>query len=143
MGAWIEPQTVIGQIVPRLDQFDAVLAIDQKEIDFIQLNQAVELHLNQFPLNPFTSAIKNLSPVKMVETPAALSSKHGGELLSITSSQGTDVPASTTYRVSVPLVVDEQPILSGGTGTAKIRVGSQTVGQRVWRLLCHTFHFDL
>ena len=143
MGAWIEPQTVIGQIVPRLDQFDAVLAIDQKEIDFVQLNQAVELHLNQFPLTPFKSAIKNLSPVKMVETPAALSSKHGGELLSITSSQGNDVPASTTYRVSVPLVVDEQPILSGGTGTAKIRVGSQTVGQRVWRLLCHTFHFDL
>ena len=143
MGAWIEPQTVIGQIVPRLDQFDAVLAIDQKEIDFIQLDQAVELHLNQFPLNPFKSTIKNLSPVKMVETPAALSSKHGGDLLSITSSKGNDVPASTTYRVSVPLIVDDQPILSGGTGTAKIRVGSQTVGQRVWRLLCHTFHFDL
>jgi len=138
MGAWIEPQTVIGQIVPRLDQFDAVLAIDQKEMD-----QAVELHLNQFPLNPLNSTIENLSPVKMVETPAALSSKHGGELLSITSSEGKDVPASTTYRVSVPLAVGKQPILSGGTGTAKIRVGSQTVGRRVWRLLCHTFHFDL
>lgn len=143
MGAWIESQTVIGQIVPRLDQFDAVLAIDQKEIEFVQLNQPVELHLNQFPLNPFQSNIKTLSPVKMLETPAAISSKHGGELLSVTSSEGNDVPASTTYRVSVSLTADEQPILSGGTGTAKIRVGSQTVGQRVWRLLCHTFHFDL
>jgi len=144
MGAWIESQTVIGQIVPRLDQFDAVLAIDQKEIEFIQLHQPVELHLNQFPLNPFQSSIKNLSPVKMVETPAAISSKHGGELLSVTSAEGNDVPASTTYRVSVDLMLDEQqPILPGGTGTAKIKVGSQTVGQRAWRLLCHTFHFDL
>jgi len=143
MGAWIESQTLIGQIVPRLDQFDAVLAIDQKEIEFIQQDQSVELHLNQFPLNPFQSNIKTLSPVKMVETPAALSSKHGGELLSVTSSEGNDVPASTTYRVSVPLTVDGKPILSGGTGTAKIKVGSQTAGQRAWRLLCHTFHFDL
>jgi multidrug efflux pump subunit AcrA (membrane-fusion protein) len=143
MGAWVESQTVIGQIVPRLDQFDAVLAVDQKEIEFIQLHQSVELHLNQFPLNPFKSSIKTLSSVKMVETPAALSSKHGGELLSVTSAEGNDVPASTTYRVSVPLAVDGQPILSGGTGTAKISIGSQTVGQRVWRLLCHTFHFDL
>ena len=143
MGAWIESQTVIGQIVPQLDQFEAVLAIDQKEIEFIHLDQPVDLHLNQFPLNPFKSTIKNLTPVKMVETPAALSSKHGGELLSVTSSEGSDVPASTTYRVSVPLTVDERPVLSGGTGTAKIKVGSQTVGQRVWRLLCHTFHFDL
>jgi len=144
VGAWIESQTLIGQIVPRLDQFDAVLAIDQKEIEFVQQHQSVELHLNQFPLNPFKSSIKTLSPVKMVETPAALSSKHGGELLTVTSADGSDVPASTTYRVSVPLLLDQQqPILSGGTGTAKIKVGSQTVGQRVWRLLCQTFHFHL
>ena len=144
VGAWIESQTLVGQIVPRLDQFDAVLAIDQKEIEFVQPRQSVELHLNQFPLNPLQSSIKSFSPVKMVETPPAISSKHGGELLSVTSAEGNDVPASTTYRVSVDLELDDQyPILPGGTGTAKIRVGSQTVGQRVWRLLCHTFHFDL
>jgi putative peptide zinc metalloprotease protein len=143
MGAWIESQTIIGQVVPHLGKFDAVLAIDQKEIEHVEMHQRVELHLDQFPLNPFVSTIGSFSPVKMAQTPAALSSKHGGGLLSVTSPEGNDVPASTTYRVSVPLNVGQRPVLSGGIGTAKIKVGSQTAVQRLWRLLCHTFHFDL
>ncbi len=144
VGAWIESQTLIGQIVPRLDRFTAVLAIDQKQIEFIQADQLVELQLHQSPLRLLRSTIKTLSPVKMMETPPALSSKHGGGLLSVTSPEGKDVPQSTTYRVSVDVTTDEyQPIFSGGTGTAKIKIGSQTVGRRLWRQLCHTFHFEL
>ena len=143
LGSWIKSQTLVGQVVPELDQYEAVLAIDQKDIEFVSQNQSVELQLNQLPLNLLRSEIINLAPVKMRQTPPALSSKHGGELLSVTSPEGKDVPQSTTYRVSVDVTASGLGILPGGTGRAKIAVGSQTIGQRIWRVLCHTFHFEL
>lgn len=143
LGAWIESQTLVGQIVPRLDQFNATLAIDQKEIEFVHRDQRVELQLLQSPLEMLETRINKVTPVKMRQTPPALSSKNGGSLLTVTAGDGTSVPQSTTYRISVPVQLDQTLMFSGGTGTAKIHVGHQTIGQRIWRLMCHTFHFEL
>jgi putative peptide zinc metalloprotease protein len=75
--------------------------------------------------------------------PKSISSRYGGPLISTQDENGVDVPQNTTYLVSVPVENDDGQLIAGATGKAKIRVGYQTLGQRVWRLLCATFRFEL
>jgi putative peptide zinc metalloprotease protein len=56
---------------------------------------------------------------------------------------GSDVPQSTKYRVNVAFLNPDEIVFPGSTGVAKIRTGSQTIGQRIWRLLSRTFQFEL
>ena len=79
----------------------------------------------------------------MSETPAALSEKGGGSIVTKTDAQGHERPASATYQASCPLEDPEQLLVMGGTGHAKIKAGYQTLASRVWRIACRTFNFEL
>jgi putative peptide zinc metalloprotease protein len=143
LGSFLEQKTMLGQIVPDLKRLTAVLAIDQSDIEFVQADQHVELLVQQLPASMFQSRTKVISPVKMNSVPKALASLHGGDLVTTKDDEGIDVPQSTTYQVSVPLENEQRLISPGSTGVAKISVGSQTVGWRIWRLACRTFRFEL
>ncbi len=143
LGSYLEQQTLVGQVVPDLTKMEAVLAIDQADIEFIRRDQAVELLIFQLPSKTHHSITAAISPSQMKSVPKALSSRHGGDIVAIPDEEGVDVPQSTKYLVNVPLVNTDKLIVGGGTGVAKIRTGSQTVGQRLWRLLNRTFQFEL
>ena len=143
IGAWMDKKTVIAQIVPDMSKFKVVLAVDQTNIEFIRPEQKIELQLRQHPMKLYQSTIGEFVPIKMQETPRTLSSKNGGDILSTVNEEGRQVPASTTYMLTVPLEIDDAIVIGGGTGVAKIYAGQQTIGRRIWRLLCHTFQFEL
>ncbi len=141
-GAYLGQRTLLGQIVPENCNMQAILAIEQEDIEFIQMNQDVRLWVNQLAGQTLQSQTKQISPVKMELVPKALSSRYGGAVLTTANRQGQDQPANTTYQVSVP--VDQLPgLLNGSTGKAKVHVGYQTVGQKLWRTACRTFRFEL
>ena len=143
LGAYLESGTFVGQIVPDWEKMEAVLVVDQSAIEFIQQRQNVELCLNQIPGTIFHSVTERISPSELVELPPALSGKHGGGIVAESDGDGRLVPASTKYRVSVPLANSDRTILPGSTGHAKVRVGSKTIGQRIVRLVNETFQFEL
>lgn len=143
IGAWLDKKTVVAKVVPDMSKFKVVLAVDQTNIEFIRPDQEIELQLRQQPMKLYTSTIGGFVPVKMKQTPRTLSSKNGGDILSDVNEQGQQVPASTTYMLSVPIEIDDAIVIDGGTGVAKIYAGKQTIGRRIWRLLCHTFRFEL
>ncbi|MGB1927944.1 MAG: site-2 protease family protein [Mariniblastus sp.] len=143
IGAFLNSGTLVGQVVPDLEKMEAVLVVDQSEIEFLQQQQKVELCLNQIPGTIFHSSTERISPSELVELPPSLSGKHGGSIVTETDSEGRLVPVSTKYRVSVPLANPDRTILPGSTGHAKVRVGSKTIGQRFIRLLNETFQFEL
>ena len=143
LGAYLKSGTFVGQVVPNLEKMEAVLVVDQSEIEFIQQQQKVELCLNQIPGTIFHSVTDRISPSELVELPPSLSGKHGGSIVVESDSEGRLVPVSTKYRVSVPLANSERIIISGSTGRAKVRVGSKTIGQRIVRLFNETFQFEL
>lgn len=143
LGAWVDRQTLIGRVVSDLGKMEAILAIDQSEIEFVQSDQPVELLVHQLPAELHQSVTRTISPTKMLNVPKQLSSRHGGNLLTRVDAEGMDVPESTTYLVSVPLENPDNKIVAGSTGVAKIRVGSQTIGQRLWRWAGRTFQFEL
>jgi putative peptide zinc metalloprotease protein len=143
LGALLEQQTLVGQIVPDMSRMEAVLAIDQADIEFVRPDQSVEILIHQIPCEIHESKTDMISPSKMKTVPPALSSQNGGDIVATPDGSGNDVPQSTKYLVNVPLANPELMIVPGSTGLAKIHTGSQTVGQRIWRLISRTFQFEL
>lgn len=142
MGAYLSQRTLLGQIIPENGNMQAVLAIEQEDIEFIQTDQNVQLWVTQLAGQTLQSETEQISPVKMEIVPKALSSRYGGAVLTNTNRQGQDEPANTTYQVSVPVNL-RSGLLNGSTGKAKVHVGYQTVGQKLWRTACRTFRFEL
>lgn len=143
LGAEFKQSTLIGQVIPDPKKLEAVLAIDQADVEFIRKEQPVELLVNQVPCEVFESNIRLVTPNEMRNTPRALSSKHGGPIVTTTARDGSEIPTSTKFLVKVDLTSQDGLVVPGSTGTAKIKAGSQTVGQRIWRLARRTFQFDL
>ena len=142
LDGYLEKKTLLGRIVPDPTQMEVVLAIDQGDIEFVKQNQKVEIFVDQLAGTPLDSTTTQISPTKMKLVPRQLSSRYGGSLVTTVNESGEDVPQSTTYLVSVKLD-NQYHVLDGATGVAKIRTGSQTVGQRIWRSVCRTFRFEL
>jgi putative peptide zinc metalloprotease protein len=143
LGAVLERQTLVGQIIPDPTKMEAVLAIDQADIEFVQTGQRVEIVLHQIPAELHHSTVQSISSSKMKAVPKSLSSRHGGDIVVVVDKDGIEVPQSTTFLVKVPLSNPGQIILSGSTGVSRIRTGSQTLAVRMWRMLSQTFQFEL
>ena len=143
LNCYLDQQTLVGKIIPDLTKMEAVLAIDQEDIEFIRREQPVEMLIHQMPTMTHHSKTEAISSCKMKSVPKALSSRNGGDIIATPNSDGNDVPSSTKYLVNVSLANPDLIIVPGSTGIAKIRTGSQTVGQRIWRLISRTFQFDL
>lgn len=145
IGCSLDRQTVIGRVVHDMSKLTAVLAIDQSEIEFVRSDQAVTLVSWQDQTRVLKSRTEKISPVELKAVPRSLSSRFGGGLATRQNPNGDDQPVSTTFLVSVPLELsdEEAVVFPGSTGVAKIRTGSQTVGERIWRLVCQTFQFEL
>ena len=143
VGAYLDQKTLVARIVPDPSRMEAILAIDQADIEFVRAEQAVFLRVNQLPGESFASHTPTLSPTRMEELPRSLSSRFGGPLAGRRDATGREVPTSTCYLLSVPLENRGESVLDGATGYARIRAGTQSIGQRLWRTVCQTFRFEL
>ncbi|MEL7500163.1 MAG: biotin/lipoyl-binding protein [Planctomycetota bacterium] len=142
LGAHLESGTMVGMIVPDLEKLEAVLAVDQANIEFLRNGQSIEMVVNQVPCTIYASKVEVVTPTEMEATPRALSSRFGGAIVTETKN-GVEVPQSTRFIVRAKLHNFDQRIVPGSTGTAKIRVGSQTIAQRMLRIFHRTFQFEL
>ncbi len=124
-------------------RLEAILAIDQSELEFVRKGQAVDIMLEPLPGQRFRSTIDEISQLDMEVTPQRLSSKVGGDLITQTDQAGQERPHSTTYQGSAVLDDEDGLLLIGATGIARIHTGHRTVAQRVWRYLCQTFNLDV
>jgi putative peptide zinc metalloprotease protein len=143
IGGYLEQSTLVARIVPDKHKMEAVLMIDQSDIEFVDQRQSVELFLTSLPDSSIKAEVSTISPTKMKSVPQALSSRFGGPLVSTQDDDGIDIPQSATFQVSVPFENPDNFVVDGCTGYAKVCTGSQTVGRRIWRLIQKTFRFDL
>jgi putative peptide zinc metalloprotease protein len=122
---------------------EAILAIDQSDMEFVREGQTVDIMFEQLPGQRFRSRISQIAHLDMKVMPQSLSSKSGGALVTRTDQSGRERPDSTTYQGSASIDVEDGLLLVGATGTAKIHTGYRTVVQRAWRYLCQTFNLDI
>lgn len=142
LGAYLSNGVLVCHVGdPR--RLSAVLAIDQSDIEFVRSGQAVELFLEQFPGRRLRGQIEQIAQLEMKVAAKNLSSKAGGEVATRTDSAGLERPASATYQASVPLDDEQASIYLAAGGRAKIHVGYQTLGAKIWRAFCATFSFEI
>lgn len=154
-GAVLEERTHLLSIAPN-DQFQAIVLIDQGDInDLIQddlaerLQQSqkqrrpMELKFDHLPARTYEARIKDISSSPLDYVPELLSNKLGGELPTMTDSQGREKLLSPVYQATVELTEDTSMLSSGMRGRARFWVDERTAGQWLWRYICRTFHFRL
>ena len=111
-------------------RLEAVIDIDQGDIDFVANAQPVKFKFDALPNETFQSQVGQIAQLQSEAKP---SQKQATTLAGQT--------LATKYQANAAIDDQEGVLVVGATGTARIRTGNQTVGQRVWRYLNQTFRF--
>jgi putative peptide zinc metalloprotease protein len=142
LGATLVEGTVLC-MVGEPEQFEAVMVVDQSEVEFVGRGQQVDLKLDAFPWHTFTGSVAELAETHIESSSERMSVKAGGLVPTETDESGRELPISTSYEAMMTLDDTEAVLTPGMRGTARIQVGSRTVGQWLLRLLWQTFNFRM
>jgi putative peptide zinc metalloprotease protein len=123
---------------------EAILVIDQGDIDFVKENQEVDLKFDALPHDTLHGRIERISVSNLKITPRRLSTNAGGELPSKKDeTTGVETPQNASYQAVVPITDEEGVMVVGLRGRAKIHTAWLSLGARLWRLVTNTFNFRL
>ena len=124
------PGDVICEIGDDQD-FEAVLIIDQGDVQLVREGQEVEMKLDSKRLETFDGVIDEKSNEPLGAATLGMSSQTGGDLQTeIDPTTGMIKPRSVSYQARVPLAIDGTPLRSGYRGSAKIHVEPMSSGQQ-------------
>lgn len=125
------------------DAMEAVLMIDQGDVQLVRESHEVDLKLDSRRLHTFQGVILEKSQEPLSNASTSLSSQTGGDLQTeIDPTTGMVKPRSVTYQARVPLKPGDLPLRPGYRGSAKIHVDHRSLGSRLWRVIAKTFNFD-
>jgi len=127
-------------LVGNPDALEAVLIVDQADIDFVQIGQRVRLQLEMFPGEVFEGTIVELAEINVDAVSPILVA--AGDVASRIDDRGRQRLLNTSYQARVKLEDQSRTLMLRARGRAKIHVGAQTLGGRLYRFLRQTFHFD-
>jgi putative peptide zinc metalloprotease protein len=142
-GAYLKEGVMFCQIGdPK--KLEAVLVIDQSDIEDVHENQSVDIKLDELPHDTLNSRITEIAQSDLKISPQRLSAKAGGELATKTDpGSGVERPQSTSYQARAPLDDTDGLMRLGLRGRAKVHATWLPLGIRLWRLVTHTFNFKL
>ena len=144
-----------GDLICRIgnpSDLEALLVVDQADVDLVDAAMSkdakppVKLEADAFPGQYLKSHVEQVARVELKDVPDSLGSQAGGRLETKMERSGAVRPLSTSYHARVPL--DDQGELqgllcNGMKGHAQIYTQWQSLGQRLYRFLARTFHFEL
>jgi multidrug efflux pump subunit AcrA (membrane-fusion protein) len=142
LGASLAGSTLFCQ-VGNPQKLEAILVIDQADIERVRQNQSVTIMLDQLTSRTYRSTITEVARTDLKVTSSRLSNKSGGEIATKTDASGRERPLSASYQARVPLDDPEGLLRLGLCGQAKIHAHWETLGARAWRYLARTFSFEL
>ncbi|MGD0898807.1 MAG: biotin/lipoyl-binding protein [Thermoguttaceae bacterium] len=143
LGAYLREGVLFCQVGdPR--KLEAILIVDQADIDFIREGQKADLKFDELPCDTLHGRIDCISLSNLKIVPQRLGTKAGGDLpVKTDPGTGQERPQSTSYQARVPLEDTEGVLRLGLRGRAKIHTDPMSLGGRLWRLAVHTFNFKL
>jgi putative peptide zinc metalloprotease protein len=123
---------------------EAVLIIDQGDVQLVRVGQAVDMKLDSRRLETFSGMITEKSNEPLASASMSMSSQTGGDLQTeIDPTTGQIKPRNVSYQARVPLEISDIPNRPGYRGSAKIHVDPMSLGSRLWRVIAKTFNFEL
>ncbi|MFG0333444.1 MAG: biotin/lipoyl-binding protein [Maioricimonas sp. JB049] len=137
---YLNRNTLLCEIGPSRD-FDAVLLIDQSEMEFVDHDQQVWLKLDVAPDVTLTGTTESVGIDRATSVPTPLSNRVGGELATISDDGISDTPVSPHYQVRVRIDDSDQVdvgnvLRHGNRGKARVNCGTWTC----WQWLARTFN---
>ncbi|MGA2030794.1 MAG: hemolysin D [Thermoguttaceae bacterium] len=125
-------------------KLEAVLVIDQSDIELVRPGQKVDIKLDELPHDTLHSEILEIADSDLKITPRQLGRKGGGELATKTDpNTGVERPQDPSYQARAPLDDPDGLLRLGLRGRGKIHTDWMSLGSRLWRFVTHTFHFKL
>ena len=126
------------------DEFEAILVIDQGDVQLVREGQEVDLKLDSRRMETFHGKIVEKSQQPLDVTSTSLSSQTGGDLQTeIDPTTGMVKPRNVTYQARGPIETMDLPLRPGYRGSAKVHVDPMSLGSRLWRFAQKTFNFEL
>jgi len=125
------------------DAWDAVLVIDQGDLDLVTPGQQVRLMFEETANHVFVSEIADIADDEMEAISPRLASTSGGVVPAQADPDGVVRPLSTSYQADVPLDDSLGLFRNGLVGQARIKTQPRTIAARLGRYLRRTFRFDL
>ncbi len=123
-------------------KMEAIIVIDQSDIDLVKVGDEVELMLESARLNSVTGQIAKISDSEMTESPENLALQSGGNLNTAQDETGKVRPISTSYQATVPIEAKHVPMRASYRGKAKVHLEWKSLGWRLYRFCLKTFNFD-
>jgi len=124
--------------------WDAVLVIDQSDLDLVISGQEVRLMFEESANHVFVSKIADIADDEMEAISPRLASTSGGAVpAQADPNDGVVRPLSTSYQANVPLDNSLGLFRNGLVGQARIKTEPRTLASRLGRYLRRTFRFDL
>lgn len=124
-------------------EMEAVLVVDQADIDLVRVGDRLRVKLDAFPLSTLESKVEKIANKDLEASPVSLSIQGGGTLDTRTDSTGAQRPLNPSYQVrSGVLNQDTVQLQMGLRGQGKIAVEWKSLGYRLYRFVIRTFHFN-
>jgi len=138
LGATLETGIALCHI-GKADQVEAVLAIDEGDVEFVASGQSVELIIDGVAGRVLTGTVTDIAEIDLDITPRQL--LEHDRFPTRRDSDGTARPATTAYQARVRLDQTDASLPLWSTGLAKISAPSQSPANRFVRFLRRTFRF--
>ncbi len=110
-------------LVGEPSRMEAVLVVDQADVDLVKLDHEVDMKIESARLDTFNGRIKTISSQDMQSLPENLASQASGGVDTEMDPSGRLRPMSTSYQARVPLDNVKVPLRPGYRGYAKVYVG--------------------
>jgi len=124
-------------------ELEAVLVVDQGDVQLVDIGQAVDLKLDAQRMFSFAGKIAEKSQAELKSASSSMASQSGGDLQTeIDPTTGQAKPRSVSYQARVPIEDFDLPLRPGYRGSAKVHVKPMSLGQRLWRIVAQTFNFE-
>jgi putative peptide zinc metalloprotease protein len=137
--AFLETGTLFC-LIGEAEKLEAVLIIDQGDVQFVRQGQKVRLKLDERPGEILTGIVREVAEIDLKVTPRELLQHE--DVPTRMNEQGRPELISTSYQARVELDGHDYSLLNGTTGTAKIEAAPQSLAARLSRYLSRTFRLD-
>lgn len=140
LGGFLDTGTLFC-LVGDPQRLEAVLVIDQTDVEFVQPDQRVRLQFNHLPRTVLEGTVLEIAEIDLKIAPRDLVAHE--DLPTRTDESGVRRLVSTSYQARVRLDEFKAPLFIGAQGRAKIESAPQSLAARLHRYLSRTFHFEL
>jgi putative peptide zinc metalloprotease protein len=115
---------------------DALVFVEQGDDELIRAGQPAKLLVDAFPDRHVPGTVSAPATARAVEAPEELLVR--GEFPVDEGSDGRTRASPSLFTARIEVAMQDQPLLIGGTGRARISVAPRSLASRAWRSLGQT-----